>query len=113
LLARLPRSISTLGPSYSCRTPEEFRKGYRKTALFLSGASKQSNCPELLFNGSCNAPDYFQGQTAGDDFDVMADYGDVRLDELTASRAFPPLRRTDSPASATPLQCGSDTLMAW
>jgi len=65
----------------------------------LSGAAKDINSPELLFNGACNSPDYFQGQTAGDDFDVLADYGEVPLESLTASHAFSPLRRTDSVAT--------------
>lgn len=89
----------TLSPSYSCRTREDRRKGYGNTALFLSGASKDINGPELLFNGACKSPDYFVGRMAGDDFDVIADYGDVPLDNLTASHAFSPLRRTDSIAT--------------
>ncbi len=89
----------TLSPSYSCRSKEEFRKGYASTALFLAQQSRVRNRPELLFNGACKSRDYFQGQTAGDDFDLVADYGDVPLEKLTLSHAFSPLRRTDSQAT--------------
>ncbi len=40
----------TLSPSYSCRSKQEFQKGYQQTALFLSGPC---NGPDLLFNGAC------------------------------------------------------------
>lgn len=91
----------TLSPSYSCRSKEEAVSGYANTALFLSANSKNRNRPELVFNGACKSPDYFGGQTAGDDFDVITDYGDVPLESLTLSQAFSPLRRTDSLAAFT------------
>jgi hypothetical protein len=74
-----------LSPSYSCRSKEDFQKGYAGTGLFLS---KSSRSPELLFNGACGSPDYLQGNTAGDDMSVIADLGKIRLEDLNASQAF-------------------------
>ena len=76
----------TLSPSYSCQTPAQFATGYNDTALFLSSYSKQQNSPELLFNGFCGGYDYFEGATAGEYLDVIADYGDVAIDGLTAQQ---------------------------
>lgn len=79
----------TLSPSYSCRSTNDFQKGYANTALFLSAYAKQRNSPELLFNGACKADNYFQASTAGDDFSLIADLGtDVALGEVSTSRAF-------------------------
>jgi hypothetical protein len=79
----------TLAPSYSCRSSEDFQKGYANTALFLSVYSKQRNSPDLLFNGACNADDDFHASTNGDAFSLIADLGvDVSLEEVSASRAF-------------------------
>lgn len=87
-----------LAPSYSCRTSEEFQKGYAETALFVSKYSKQINSPELLFNGACNSDDYFQVSMAGDAFSLIADLGtDVSLEDVSASRAFN-LRRVHTDA---------------
>jgi hypothetical protein len=71
----------TLSPSYSCRSNEDFQKGYAGTALFLS---KSSNGPALLFNGACGAQDYLEGQ----DLTVIADLGKVRLEDLRAEQTF-------------------------
>lgn len=68
----------TLSPSYSCRSEEEFQKGYENTALFLSDYSRRRNSPELLFNGACKSTDYLQGH----DLNVIADLGDVPLEQL-------------------------------
>lgn len=79
----------TLSPSYSCRSSDDFQKGYANTALFVSSYSKQRNSPDLLFNGACRSEDYFEASTAGDDFSLIADLGaDVSLEEVSASRAF-------------------------
>src|SRR5690349_18208264 len=79
----------TLSPSYSCRTPAEFGRGYEHTALFLSDFAKRRSGPDLLFNGACGAPDYFQAATAGDDMSMIADLGaSIPLEELSAARAF-------------------------
>lgn len=87
----------SLAPSYSCRSTEEFQKGYEGTALFLSDYSKKRNAPDLLFNGACRSQDYFHASTAGDDMALIADLGaDVQLEKLTASNAFN-LRRVHSP----------------
>jgi hypothetical protein len=79
---------ATLSPSYSCRTKEEFRTGYAKTALFLSKYTEDRNAPDLLFNGACGSVDYFEGSTAGDDMSLIADMGTVPLEEVTAHKAF-------------------------
>ena len=79
----------TLSPSYSCRSSNEFQKGYASTALFLSAYSKQLNSPDLLFNGACRSEDYFESSTAGDDMSLIADLGEnVALEEVSASSAF-------------------------
>src|SRR5215831_2327576 len=75
----------TLSPSYDCRTPEESAKGYANTALFLSDYSRQRNSPELLFHSTCQFTNYFLGKTAGDQLDVIADFGEVPLDSLAPS----------------------------
>ena len=78
-----------LSPSYSCRSPEDFKKGYQKTALFLSSYSKHRNSPELLFNGACRGEDYFESLRAGDSMGLIADLGtDVSVEELSAHLAF-------------------------
>ena len=89
----------TLSPSYSCRSEEEFRKGYSQTALFLSAYSKTRSIPELLFNGACKSPDNFDVNMAGDDLSVITDYGDVPLADLTPQQVFSPKRTTDSVAN--------------
>jgi hypothetical protein len=79
---------ATLSPSYSCRSSDDFKKGYENTALFLSAFSKRRNSPDLLFNGACGSQDYFQASTAGDDMALIADLGAVTIEEMTAHRAF-------------------------
>ena len=75
----------TLAPSYSCRSSEEFAKGYVNTALYLS----EFGGPDLLFNGACGSVDYFEAATAGDDMSLVADLGTgISLEELSAHRAF-------------------------
>ena len=76
---------ATLSPSYSCRSKEDFNKGYEKTALFLSSYSQHRNAPDLLFNGACGSQDYFVG---GGDMPVIADLGNIPLEKVTALLAF-------------------------
>ena len=79
----------SLQPSYSCRSAEDFHKGYANTALFLSAYSRLRNSPDLLFNGACKSDDDFQASTAGDDLSLIADLGpDVMLEEVSASRSL-------------------------
>ncbi len=79
----------TLAPAYSCRSEEEFQKGYQRSALFLSDYSRRRNSPDLLFNGACRGEDYFQSSTAGDDMALIADLGtDAPVEEITAHLAF-------------------------
>jgi hypothetical protein len=77
----------TLSPSYSCRSKEDFQKGYGNTALFLTDEGRWHG-PDLLFNGACGSLDYLQGQTAGDDMTLIADLGRVSLEDLRADQAF-------------------------
>lgn len=79
---------ATLSPAYSCRSDKDFQAGYGNTALFLSKYSAKRNSPDLLFNGACGGKDYFEGATAGDDMSVIADLGDVPVEEVSASKAF-------------------------
>ncbi len=72
----------TLTTSYSCDG------SYYKSAVFLSSYSKNRNSPDLLYNGACGSPDYIEASTAGDDFSLIADLGDVDLEKVTASKAF-------------------------
>jgi hypothetical protein len=78
----------SLSPSYSCRSKEDFQKGYENTALFLSSFSKRFNSPDLLFNGACGSDDYFQASTAGDDMALVADLDDASLEDISAHLAF-------------------------
>lgn len=66
---------ATLSPSYSCRTKEEFQKGYRKTALFLSELVRRFNSYDLLFNGACGSEDYFESARNSVNKSVIADLG--------------------------------------
>ena len=90
--ARLPElntiKSATLSPAYSCRSKEESRRGYDKTALFVSKASEEESGPDLLFNGACGSKDFFQGSTAGDDMSMIADLGVVPLEEVSSHKAF-------------------------
>jgi hypothetical protein len=79
---------ATLSPSYSCRSGEDFQKGYESTALFLSDYSKKRNSPDLLFNGACEGPDYFLSSTAGDDMALITDLGSLALEDLNTHQAF-------------------------
>jgi len=88
----------TLSPSYGCRSVEYFQKGYANTALFLTERSRRINGPELLFNGACKSVDTFGAATAGDDLDVIADYGDIPLANLAPFDLFGH-RRPDSPVA--------------
>lgn len=79
----------TLSPTYSCRTEEDFKKGYGRTALFLHEPGRRMNVPDLLFNGACGSVDYFQPATAGDDMSLIADLGEgLELEKVSAIRAY-------------------------
>lgn len=89
---RLPElhkiKTTTLSPSYSCQSSQDFKGGYAKTALFLSEYSEKRDFPDLLFNGACGSRDYFIGSTAGDDMSLIADLGTEPLEDVTTSRVF-------------------------
>ena len=94
----------TLSPCYSCRTPDEFARGYGQTALFLTEDSRQRNIPALLFNGAPRSPDYFMVSTAGVEMSVIADLGEgFELADLTAQE-FQHGVRPPGQSRATPLQ---------
>lgn len=78
----------TLRPSYSCRSSEDFQKGYEETALFLSKYSRDMNSPELLFNGACRAEDYLESSLAGDQMSLIADLGEITLEDVAADMVF-------------------------
>ena len=78
----------SLTPPHRCRPAEESQNVYQPTALFLSQHSKSRNSPDLFFNGACGSPDYFVAATAGDDLSMIADLGDVPIEDVTAHMAF-------------------------
>lgn len=78
----------TLEPSYSCRSREDFQKGYEKTALYLSTFSRDRHYPELLFNGACKSPDDLEGMLAGDDMSLIADLGALEIENVSAQSVF-------------------------
>jgi hypothetical protein len=80
---------ATLAPNYGCRSDEEFRQGYKETALYLSEHSKH-NDPELLFNGTCKSEDYFSVSFSGDDMSLIADLGTTPADSFTTQKVFNP-----------------------
>src|SRR5882724_4793888 len=79
---------TTLAPSYSCRSQEDSAQGYQNTALFLSALSRRRNTPEVLFEGPCGGPDEIRTMTAGDDMGVIADLGEISLENVSARLAF-------------------------
>lgn len=84
----------TLSPSYSCRSQEDFQKGYENTALFLSAYSKRRNSPDLLFNGACRSEDYFDEW----DMSFIVDLGDeLQLEKLSAQDVFQLYHMRSSP----------------
>jgi hypothetical protein len=68
---------------YSCKS-----MSYERSALFLSSYSKERNMPDLLFNGACGSQLYVEASTAGDDISMIADLGDVPLEQVTKSKAI-------------------------
>lgn len=72
----------TLSAPYSCGG------SYSRSALFLSDYSKKRNSPDLLYNGACRSGNTISASTAGDDFTVIADLGDVRLEDVSAHKAM-------------------------
>lgn len=61
---------------------------YESSALFLSDYSKKRNSPELLYNGACGGPNFVDASTAGDDFALIADLGEVPIQAVSANRAI-------------------------
>lgn len=80
---------ATLGPSYSCRPQEDFKRGYQKTGLFLSKYSHDMHAPELLFDGACGGADLFQSPgDGGDTMNLIEDMGEISLEDVTAQSVF-------------------------
>ena len=75
-----------LTPSYSCRPTEEFRRGFQKTALFLSEEMRVLNSPDLLFNGACGSENYFQASTHGGNHSLVADLSTIKAGDLLRLR---------------------------
>ena len=73
---------ANLSRPYSCGG------SYATSALFLSAESQAMNAPDLLYNGACGSKSYIEAATAGDDFALIADLGEVPIEEASASRAF-------------------------
>lgn len=73
---------------YTFEAPYSCNGSYEKSALFLSGYSQQRNSPDLLFNGTCGSPLYVEASTAGDDFALISDLGNVPLETVNARKAF-------------------------
>ena len=63
----------TLSPSYGCRPPEEFKKGYEQTALFLTEFERGYDMPSLIFDGACRGGDHFW---FGGSHSAIADLGE-------------------------------------
>jgi hypothetical protein len=61
---------------------------YDGSALFLSDYARQRNAPDLLYDGACGSTAYLQAATAGDDFALIADLGEVPLAQVTPAMAF-------------------------
>jgi len=61
---------------------------YELSALFLTDYSKKRNAPELLYNGACGGPNFVSASTAGDDFTLIVDLGEVPLEIVSASKAI-------------------------
>jgi len=81
--------VVKLGPSYSCRSKEEFALGYEATALWLSDYSRKRNEPDLLFDGACGGRNYFVASTAGNDMALIGDLGtNISLPTVTLERAM-------------------------
>lgn len=74
--------------SFHFSKPYSCSMSYNTSALFLSSASLERASPELLYNGPCDEPSYFQASTAGDDFSLIADVGELDIVNATSSRAF-------------------------
>lgn len=63
---------------------------YSTSALFFSSYSQSINDPELLYDGMCDGGNstYFEGATAGDDFALFKDLGEVELGGVTAMQVY-------------------------
>jgi hypothetical protein len=72
----------TLESPYSCNG------SYEKSAVFLTDYSIRRNSPDLLYNGACGSKNYIDASTAGDDFSLISDLGNVDIRKVSASKAF-------------------------
>ena len=70
------------------KMPYSCEGSYEDSALFLTEHTRQYNGPDLLYNGACGTENYIEASTAGDDFTLIANLGDVPIEEVTASKAF-------------------------
>jgi hypothetical protein len=61
---------------------------YQSSGLFLSSYSRNINAPDLLYNGACGSHDYIEALGPGGDIGLIADLGDVPLEDVTPSKAL-------------------------
>jgi len=59
---------------------------YSTSALFLSPYTQKMNMPGVIFSGNCNPS--FDVAGPGASFDVITDFGDVTLEEVSAQYAL-------------------------
>jgi hypothetical protein len=79
---------ATLSPSYSCRTEDERQQGLATHSLFLSGFSRRTGRHELRLNGGCGTSGYFEGMSSGDHTGMIADLGEMPLENVSAQLMF-------------------------
>jgi hypothetical protein len=79
---------ATLSPSYGCQSQEEFQQGYGATVLYLSDFSRRTGRHELRFNGACGGRDDFQSMSGGNHIGLIADLGEIPLQNVTAHLMF-------------------------
>ncbi len=70
------------------KAPYSCNGSYKKSAIFLTDYSESRNSPDLLYNGACGSKKYIGASTAGDDFSLIADLGDIDIEKVTASKSF-------------------------
>ncbi|MGE0104698.1 MAG: VWA domain-containing protein [Blastocatellales bacterium] len=87
ILNRLSRA--TLTSSTACRSQENPKPEDQQAALYLAPQTRQpGSIPDLVFRGTCGSPDYFVAAVASDDLSMIADLGDVPVEDVTAHSAL-------------------------
>ncbi len=87
ILNRLSRA--TLTSSTACRSQENPKPEDQPAALYLAPQTRQpGSIPDLVFRATCGSPDYFVAAVASDDLSMIADLGDVPVEDVTAHSAL-------------------------